>query len=198
MIVGAAALGGAAVIVLVTGLASKGKEVTPGPAQAGSVALPMASVTSEPATPSPALSSVLVVATSGSGRSTHTRVSASPPSARIYVDDIPVTNPYAADHASDPVAHRLRIEAEGYETKTRIVTFADDVDLKLALAPLPRSPAKRAPKPTRPADVASPSPRPAAAVSVRVESPPPRAASAAPAATRTARPIETGDPYANP
>ena len=63
----------------------------------------------------------------------HVVVIASPRSATIYVDDAPVANPYVADEPRSTSAHSLRIEAPGYETKTRTISLAEDLDLEVVL-----------------------------------------------------------------
>ena len=93
---------------------------------------------------------IAIAATRPSPRVTHAVVVASPSSARIYLDDTAVPNPYLADHLADETAHRLRVEAPGYETKTRVVTFAGDLQLELELVPQPSSPP--APPPDGPGD----------------------------------------------
>jgi serine/threonine-protein kinase len=103
-------------------------------------------------------------------RKAHMSVSASPASARLYLDDAAVSNPYEADHVRDTTAHRLRVEAPGYETKTRAFTFADAIELEIGLSPdspaptlLPTPPAVaqhaaavRPPEPPPPAPICEP------------------------------------------
>ena len=51
-------------------------------------------------------------------------ISASPPDAKIFLDDVALTgNPAANSFPRDGAAHMLRIEAQGYEKKTQLVTF---------------------------------------------------------------------------
>jgi serine/threonine-protein kinase len=156
------------------------------PASSVAASPPPSRTAAEPATQALA-APIAIAATRPSPRVTHAVVVASPPSARIYLDDTAVPNPYLADHLADGTAHRLRVEAPGYETKARVVTFAGDVQLELELVPQPVSP-----PPTR-------------SVPARVERPqppdPPRRALPEPAppalgvSPRTPRPIDTGDPY---
>ncbi|HEY4015518.1 MAG TPA: protein kinase [Polyangiaceae bacterium] len=137
----------------------------------------------EPAATQGAAPPVVIAAQRPAPHVTHAVVVASPASARIYLDDAPVPNPYLADHFADEAAHRLRVEAPGYETKTRVVTFAGDIQLELELIPQPALPpaprparVDRAPPPEPPRRVSAPEPAPA--VSAHIP-----------------RPIDTGDPY---
>ena len=80
---------------------------------------------------------------------------ATPPEAKIYLDDALLPgNPYSATFAPDSTAHRVRAEAPGFKTSTRIMTFATDEHVQLALdkdgdaAPTPKKvAAPAAPKP---------------------------------------------------
>ncbi len=82
---------------------------------------------------------------------TRLSVTASPAFAHLYLDDVVIPNPYVADLDSDTTAHRLRVEAPGYETKSRAFTFAEDVDLDIRLTPEP--------SPSSPTPTPQPSPR---------------------------------------
>jgi serine/threonine-protein kinase len=67
---------------------------------------------------------------------------ASPPGAKLFLDDEPLSgNPYAGFHPKDSSKHTLRIEADGYLSKTRVVTFEADISLDVELE-------KAAPAPT--------------------------------------------------
>jgi eukaryotic-like serine/threonine-protein kinase len=84
----------------------------------------------------PSVSAPVVAAPSGEpARSAHVVVIASPRAAQIYVDDVAVANPYVSDQPRDGTVHRLRVEAPGYERKTRMLTFGEDVDIEIALEP---------------------------------------------------------------
>jgi serine/threonine protein kinase len=90
----------------------------------------------------------------GASSTSHVVVTASPSSAQLYVDDGPVSNPYIADQVRNWVAHRVRVEAAGYETKTRVFTFLEDTDIQIDLARKTPAPvASHAPPPP-------PAPRP--------------------------------------
>ncbi len=61
---------------------------------------------------------------------------ANPPETRFSVDDgPPLGNPYSATVPRDGAPHRIRASAPGYTTITETSTFADDVSLRLELAP---------------------------------------------------------------
>ena len=66
----------------------------------------------------------------------HVVVSASPKSARITIDDEPVSNPYVADVRRESSAHRVFVQAAGYQSRPSTVTYDDDVDLQIALDPV--------------------------------------------------------------
>jgi len=88
----------------------------------------------------------------------HVTVIASPASAQVYLDDVAVSNPYVADTIRDTTAHRLRVQAPGCETKTRALTFAEDIELEISLSP-DSSPAPVAiPPPVGHQSVRAPSP----------------------------------------
>ena len=65
----------------------------------------------------------------------HVVIIASPSSARLYLDDTEVSNPYVADHGRDSVGHFLRVQATGYTTRTRGLSLAENVNLEIDLAP---------------------------------------------------------------
>ena len=57
-----------------------------------------------------------------------------PSSARIFVDDKPVTgNPFHGKLTKNGVTHTIRVEADGYTPHSRSVTADKDLDLELAL-----------------------------------------------------------------
>ena len=126
----------------------RGRAPAPMPAPAPAMAAPMASVARAP----------VVSAPPREGPSTsHVTVAASPTTARIFVDDAAVPNPYDADRVRDATSHRVRVEAPGYQPKTRTIAFGDDIDLKITLDPV------RAALPVRrlvPQASAAPSPAP--------------------------------------
>ena len=61
-------------------------------------------------------------------------VAASPPEARIFLDDRPLDhNPYKGMLAVEPGPHQLRVEARGYATQSRSISLDRNVVLELAL-----------------------------------------------------------------
>jgi serine/threonine protein kinase len=138
-IIGAAGFGAMLAIVVVMAdrfVASEGRRST-----AGSAASVPVSVAADDAAP----------------RMAHVIVVASPASAQLFLDDEAVANPYVVDQVRDATAHRIRVEAQGYETKTRVLTFAEDIDLEVTLnhdpPPVPLPPARRAVVPPPPAQL---------------------------------------------
>jgi serine/threonine-protein kinase len=134
-----------------------------------------------------ALSAPTALATTASAAGAHARddhvislhVGAAPADARIFLDDAPLpSNPYAAKFPSDGAAHRVRVEAEGFQTKTTLAVFDADVSLDITLDPVP--------KPEVP-DAATAAP-----------AKPPTYAPRRPAATKPGRPqLDKNDPWAN-
>jgi serine/threonine-protein kinase len=61
-------------------------------------------------------------------------VSANPPEAKIYLDDKPVPgNPYKGKVAKDGLTHKLRVEANGYTTRTDELTLQRDLSVDVVL-----------------------------------------------------------------
>jgi hypothetical protein len=129
-------------------------------------------------------------------------ITATPAEARIFVDGAEApTNPFVATLRRDGVTHAIRVEAPGYEPRTRAFPVNGDSTIDLALvavAPPPATPAAAAPraapasspKPSRvaaPAAVAAPTPAPA---------PSPPAETPAPA-KRPTQAIDGTNPYGN-
>lgn len=65
--------------------------------------------------------------------SSHVEVRAWPPWARLSVDDVVVSNPYAADMARDGTTHRVHAEAPGYSAKTLPFVAGSEAELDLKL-----------------------------------------------------------------
>jgi hypothetical protein len=107
---------------------------------------------------------------------------ARPKDATIYVDGAKVDqNPFSAKFPTDGTAHRIRVEAAGFETHEEMVTFASDVkrDIVLSKSPEPTAPsaAPSASSSAEPAASASAPPvgvRPGGAGWVRPPPPPPQ------------------------
>lgn len=131
-------------------------------------------------------------------------VSVSPADAQVIVDDEPMpSNPFVTRVPRGVATHRIRATAPGYQTRERVVSFADNVMLDLSLPPAPvrhasahEESARRHEPPPRHAPRA-PSPPPAAPPPVaRPEGvlPPPAAATAEPERPRRRR-IDVNNPY---
>ncbi len=93
-------------------------------------------------------------------------ISADPPQARVLLDDVPLSgNPFHGAMARSPLARRLRVTAPGFATEERLVTLDRDLNIELALKPVPAPPA--APVPLA-APQAAPHAGPAAAPTAKV------------------------------
>ncbi|WXB20218.1 protein kinase [Pendulispora albinea] len=129
------------------------------------------------------------------------RISASPSTAVLYVDDVRVaTNPYVATVVPDASSHRIRVEAPGYRAQTDFVQFAGTapialhVDLvaeksKPVFAPGPRKPPKV--EPPALANPGAQSPKPPESATVN---PAPAAPSSKPPRPKPFE-IDVNDPY---
>jgi serine/threonine protein kinase len=105
-----------------------------------------ASDTRLPTRDEPASAPVVIAPTAAAPRAAHVVIVASPAWAQIHLDDVAVSNPYNAEYVREGKEHQLRVAAPGYETRTRALTFAEDMDLEIALRLDPRAPASgRAP-----------------------------------------------------
>jgi serine/threonine-protein kinase len=99
------------------------------------------------------------------------RVSASPPNARVFVDDLEMpSNPFVGEFPRDSAVHELRVTATGHVEVRRAVQFEREVAIDIALAQVPQ--VIRVP-------VRAPPPAPAP-VQPRVEPPPTVSAPPAP------------------
>ena len=67
------------------------------------------------------------------------KISASPPEAKLYLDGKPLQgNPSTTRLPQDGTGHELRVEAEGFVTRTRTITLEKDLALELALEKEPK------------------------------------------------------------
>jgi serine/threonine protein kinase len=128
----------------------------------------------------------------GASRTAHVAIHASPASAQLYVDDVAVSNPYAADRVADSIPHIVRAEAPGYVTKTAAFALTGaDVALDVTIDRVPDETPLARPVPAKAF--------PSSAVPLTVPStwepgsahPPTSAGSAKPS-----RDIDTENPYA--
>ncbi len=110
-------------------------------------------------------------------------VLAAPSWAHVYLDEVLVPNPFIVDHSADSAPHWLRVEAPGYEPKSRAMTFATDIQVDVELAPSRVSRAQTAKVEPPPAVASAPRQEPAF-VAVGTKGP------------LVPKPIETSDPYA--
>jgi eukaryotic-like serine/threonine-protein kinase len=78
------------------------------------------------------------------------KIQVTPPDATVYLDDAKLSPPYSMKAPADGFGHKLRIEAPGYATETRMLVFDKDVHLDLALAPEKQAEAPAAAQPARP------------------------------------------------
>jgi serine/threonine-protein kinase len=72
-------------------------------------------------------------------RLTAVKIAATPPEAKVYIDDTLVSgNPATAKFRTDGASHALRVEAPGFVSQRQMVAFdKESVDLSLTLAPEP-------------------------------------------------------------
>jgi serine/threonine-protein kinase len=70
-----------------------------------------------------------------SPRSVTISIEARPTTASIWLDDVPLPNPYSAEHARDGELHRVRVAAPGYVTEDTEVRFDADVRMFRSLLP---------------------------------------------------------------
>ena len=169
-------------------------------------ASPPAQTTTAPAAPaSPA-------ATAPANDTARIAISAAPAAARIFIDGAEAAaNPYTAVLRRDGVSHFVRIEAAGYETKTRTFAATSDATIDVSLVPerpasaeAPRrQPAPPAARITPAAPVAAPVAAPPVAAppvaAPPVAAPPvvtPPVAPARPASTAKRQAIDGTNPYA--
>jgi serine/threonine-protein kinase len=110
------------------------------------------------------------------------RLGASPPEATLWLDGQRLPgNPYSGAHAVDSAPHRLRAEAPGYVTEERPIALDRDLELTLALRPVPAETVPSSP-PSDGAGAAEASPLPRARRAPPGGAPAKKAASPAPVA----------------
>lgn len=81
------------------------------------------------------------------------KVDVQPADATVYLDDAKLSAPYTMKAPADGFGHKLRVEAPGFETDSRMVVFDKDVHVEVKLAatktaePAAASPPVRGPRP---------------------------------------------------
>jgi eukaryotic-like serine/threonine-protein kinase len=119
------------------------------------------------------------------------RVEADPKSAKLFMDGAQLpSNPFSAKFPSDGSGHRIRAEASGYASQSRIVIFDRDIKLKLDLDQ-PAAPPRVGRG--RPAVAVAPPPPPPSPAAPAL----PTATEPAAAAGKPKRSIDSGNPWAN-
>ncbi|MBK8251486.1 MAG: protein kinase [Polyangiaceae bacterium] len=63
------------------------------------------------------------------------KLTVSPPDAVVYLDEAKLAAPYTMKAPADGFGHKLRVEANGYTTESRMLVFDKDVTLDIALTP---------------------------------------------------------------
>ncbi|MEZ4308286.1 MAG: serine/threonine-protein kinase [Polyangiaceae bacterium] len=61
------------------------------------------------------------------------KLSAKPDGAKMFLDDAALTNPFTGRFHRDDKEHTLRVEADGYTTATRAISFGSDQTIEVAL-----------------------------------------------------------------
>jgi hypothetical protein len=124
----AALLGAAAILVLrdhLLGQPPGGAAAQPGP---GDV-LP-------PAPPAPTPSASASAAPSAEVSHIRVRITATPPGARIVIDDTAAdTNPFEGIFVKDVTMHRILVDAYGFAPYRRMIAFDKDVEMTVTLQP---------------------------------------------------------------
>jgi serine/threonine-protein kinase len=163
------------------------------------VAVALARIIDPKPAPPAARVSASAPAASPSAAFVSVKVSASPPEAKLYLDDAELfSNPTTAKFVRDGATHRIRATATGYQTKSQLLAFdSDEVSAELSLDPAPRTPrplvgGDGAARPVAPRAEASSSSAPP---SPAVQPSPWTAVTALPVA-RTVRPIDSHNPWA--
>ncbi len=88
------------------------------------------------AAPSPEKAPTAVPASGGPSSVTtiEVKVRVNPPDAVVFLDDAKLSAPYTMKAPADGFGHKLRVEAPGFVTESRMLVFDKDVNLEVALA----------------------------------------------------------------
>jgi serine/threonine-protein kinase len=133
----------------------------------------------------------------------HLTVHATPPEARLFLDDAPFSaNPATGSFPKDGAAHHIRAEAEGYETKHELVVFdTGTMSVEMALDRDKTSPTQAAvvhrPLTVRPVLSTKAPPAVATASAEPPTPPPPSPPPPSPATTKPGLVLDTHDPWHN-
>jgi serine/threonine-protein kinase len=116
-----AAAAAAAVLVGVIALGRRGgtAPAAPGPADSAQVAAPAK-------TGAPAASAASTI---------DIKIQVAPDDAVVFLDDSKLSAPYAMKAPADGFGHKLRVEAPGYATDSRLIVFDKDINVEVALKP---------------------------------------------------------------
>ncbi len=63
------------------------------------------------------------------------KIQVTPADAIVYLDDAKLSQPYTMKAPADGFGHKLRVEAPGFSTDSRMLVFDKDVNVEVALAP---------------------------------------------------------------
>lgn len=192
MLAGGVAVVGVALAAI--GIASSGSH-EPAPSAAASASSPSVAVSSVPAVSSAAPSASASAATAPA--LTQLNVSAQPPAAKIFIDDVSVTNPTTMKFPRDGKEHAVRAEANGFARHDEQVVFSEPtVTVKIVLT--------KSGKKSSPSTASTPTAAAAATTTAQPAGPP---ATAAPTATAKAAPtttnkkkdsLDSADPWSKP
>jgi serine/threonine protein kinase len=157
-------------------------------------------------TPTPAAASAAAPASSptatddtrrAAAKTVTIRVEAKPADAKITIDDTPVpANPFEGRFPADGLTHRIVVEAKGYKTERRMVTFDEDSRATFELAK--GNDEEERPRPAGPSRPYTP-PAPKTSAGAAQTAPPTPAPPPTPKGPGqpTKRPLEKGDPWGN-
>jgi serine/threonine-protein kinase len=142
-------------------------------------------------------------ASAAAGNEVRVELAATPSTAKIFLDDVEVPNPFRGRRPSDTVNHNVRVTAPGYTTRAMRVAFAQDLSFDIALTPAPAyvpTPWRPATKPSPPAS-AKVEPRAAPVETTPPPPPPPQPKQAQPGDNLQAPPrknpatLDTSNPW---
>jgi len=90
----------------------------------------------QPAEPPKVEAAVVAPAPKPQGAATiDVKIQVTPADATVYLDDAKLSMPYTMKAPADGFGHKLRVEAPGFATETKMLVFEKDVNVDIALAP---------------------------------------------------------------